>query len=195
MPGRPRSGSSPAGPEAVLAADGNGHGTIIVNLHHHVGLKLTLFHREACGPEQPNEMLYQRSGDLRRGGFGETGTAPLSGIGQKGKLTHHEDLAVDIRKGEVEFAGFIGENAQARNLIGQICRIRFGIPLSNPNENKKPRPDFADGLAINADRGFCHPLDKGFHYSLEDLPFWEAVESDLDSSELLFLRVLEDPLG
>src|SRR5487761_1725145 len=80
-------------------------------------------HFDAGAPHRVYEDFIQPLGQLRRCGGGKTGASAAAAISQQCELAHDEHRAAHLAQRQVHFAGFVFENAQSGDLLGQPAGV------------------------------------------------------------------------
>ena len=83
-------------------------------------------------------------------------------------MRHQQHGAAGVLHGAVEFAGFVFENAQAGDFVGNIAGIGFGVGMAHAQQHHQAGFDLAAALAALAGHrinvGAAHFLDNGTHW-------------------------------
>ena len=82
----------------------------------------------------------------------------LPDVAIEGELAHHERLTVDVRQRQVHPAAFIGENPQARDLLGDDDGLGLTIGVLHAHQQQKPAVDLPHHRRVDHDPGPRNPL-------------------------------------
>ena len=84
-------------------------------------------------------------------------------IGIERELGDDDDRTVNVLNGLVRLAVLVLKDAKLDELVGDLVRRRLGVAMRHAEEDEITLSDFGDLLAVNRDRGLCHPLYPCFH--------------------------------
>jgi len=105
---------------------------------------------------------------LRRGRGVERRALAAADISIQGELRNHEHAAAHVLRAAVHLAVLVFEEAEARNLLGQISCVGLGVFVSHAQQNQQSQADLTagpvvSGLIIDSDFGAAHALHDGPH--------------------------------
>ena len=95
----------------------DGNRSIVVDLHQHMGLKLTALNWHGLLLKQLRNPRNQGLGEVGRRGIREAGASTLAGISVDGKLRDQKNRPAGIQHRAVELAGVILEDPQVGDLV------------------------------------------------------------------------------
>ena len=96
------------------------HRSVIVDLHHHIGLEYPLLDMYILFSDQFDDPPVKGSGIIRRCSIGKAGTLALAYISQKGELRYCQYLSSCVLHGKIHLSVFVLEYPQSGDLVCNI---------------------------------------------------------------------------
>jgi hypothetical protein len=97
-----------------------------------------------------NESFVKRDREIRSCGVDETRPPPFLRVTVESELRNNENLSAHVGKREVHFVLSIGEESQARHLLGHPLDLRKRVRCGETDENQKSATDFPGGPLVDA---------------------------------------------
>lgn len=147
----------------LLAIDDQRDRAVVDKADSHMLPEAAGSHFDAGAPHRVYEDFIQPLGQLRRCGGGKTGASAAAAISQQCELAHDEHRAAHLAQRQVHFAGFVFENAQSGDLLGQPAGVRLAIFTGHAQKYQKTTLNPADDLARHVDVRLQDSLNAGSH--------------------------------
>src|SRR5581483_11171795 len=96
-----------------------------------------------------------------RGRIAEARAVALRRVGDQRELRDDEGLAADVDEAAVEAPAVVGEDAEPRDLAGELRDVP--IALCDAEQHAEADPDLRDRLVADADAGLRNALADGPH--------------------------------
>lgn len=117
----------------------------------------------AAGTHGIDKRGIKRHGDGRRGGLDEAGPTALAAVAVQRELADNQHAAADLDDVTVHLAGFVLEDAQARQLVGEPFRLLGSVAMGDAQKDQQAAADLADDFAVDFDAGLGNSLQDGTH--------------------------------
>ena len=126
---------------------------------------------KALVPAQLHELFVQGDGHLRPRRRQKVRPPALLAVGVQRELGHDQQLSAHIRQAAVHFFMFVLKDTQARQLVGQLYRLGFGVLMGHTQQHQKALADLPDDLAVHGNAGVFYTGQYSTHNSISFILF------------------------